>query len=189
VHCRTEAEAQGVRAAIAERLRVCGLELHPEKTKIVYCKDDKRRGTSLHEQFTFLGYTFRPRSVRACGRRVFVGFNPAISDQACKAIREEVRGWRLHRCSALSLEDLSERYNTVIRGWIGYYGCYYRSALDPLFRQLDYSLVRWAMRKYKRLRRKVRRATKWLCRVIRRDSKLFAHWNPLVPLRSTVGAV
>ena len=131
VHCRTERQAQEVRAAIAARLRECGLELHPEKTKIVYCKDEDRRRTSPNEKFDFLGYTFRPRRSKNRFEKYFINFSPAISDRAVKAIRAEIRSWKLHLRSDKSIEDLSRMFNPKIRGWLQYYGRYYRSALYP----------------------------------------------------------
>jgi RNA-directed DNA polymerase len=189
VHCRTEAEAQEVRAAIAARLQACQLELHPEKTKIVYCKDDDRRGTYLHEKFDFLGYTFRPRRSKNRWGKYFINFSPAVADKAGKAIRAEIRHWKLHLRSDKSIEDLSRMFNPKIRGWLQYYGRYYRSALYPMMRQLDRSLARWAYRKYKKLRGHKRRAAHWIARISRRDPGLFAHWQMGVRRGSTAGAV
>jgi RNA-directed DNA polymerase len=189
VHCRTETEAQEVRRAIAERMQECRLELHPEKTKIVYCKDDDRRGTYPHEQFDFLGYTFRPRRSKNWKGKFFINFSPAIADKAGKEIRAEIRSWQLHLRSDKSLEDLSRMFNPKVRGWLQYYGRYYRSALYPIMRQLDRSLARWAYRKYKKLRGHLRRATHWLARISRRDPGLFAHWQMGVRRGSTAGAV
>src|SRR5712691_3577803 len=189
VHCRTETEAQEVRQAIAERMQACRLELHPEKTKIVYCKDDDRRGTYPHEQFDFLGYTFRPRRSKNWKGKFFINFSPAIADKAGKEIRAEIRSWQLHLRSDKSLEDLSRMFNPKIRGWLQYYGRYYRSALYPMMRQLDRSLARWAYRKYKKLRGHKRRAAHWIARISRRDPGLFAHWQMGVRRGSTAGAV
>jgi RNA-directed DNA polymerase len=116
VHCRSEEEARALWFAIETRLRRCKLELHREKTKIVYCKDDLRRGRYQNEEFTFLGYTFRPRSVRSRSGKVFVGFNPAISVQACQRIRATIRSWQLHRRSDLLIKEIARQYNPVIRG-------------------------------------------------------------------------
>ena len=165
VHCRTEGEAQEVRAAIAARLQECGLELHPEKTKVVYCKDDDRRRTYPNEKFDFLGYTFRPRRSKNRKGKYFINFSPAVSDKAVKAIRAEIRHWNLHLRSDKSIEDLSRMFNPIIRGWLRYYGRFYRSALYPPMRQLDRSLARWAHRKYKKLRGHLRRATHWVARI------------------------
>ena len=133
VHCRTEAEAQEVRAAIAARMRECGLELHPEKTKVVYCKDDDRWGTYPNEKFDFLGYTFRPRRSKSRKGKYFINFSPAVSDKAVKAIRAEIGSWDLHLRSDKRIEDLSRMFNPIIRGRLQYYGRYYRSALYPFF--------------------------------------------------------
>jgi RNA-directed DNA polymerase len=189
VHCRTEVEAQKVRATLAARLRECGLELHPEKTKIVYCKDDDRRRTYLNEKFDFLGYTFRPRRSKNRKGKFFINFSPAVSDKAVKAIRVEIRSWNLHLRSDKSIEDLSRMFNPIIRGWLQYYGRFYRSALYPPMKQLDRSLARWAYRKYKKLHGHLRRATHWVARISRRDPKLWAHWQLGVRRGSIVGAV
>jgi RNA-directed DNA polymerase len=188
VHCSTEREAQEVRTAIAGRLQNCRLELHPEKTKVVYCKDDDRRGNYPNEKFDFLGYTFRPRRSKNRYGKFFINFSPAVSDKAGKAIRAEIRSWKLHLRSDKALADLSRMFNPIIRGWLQYYGRYYRSALYPLLRQLDRSLARWAYRKYKKLRGHLRRATHWLARISRRDSQLFAHWQMGVRRGALMGA-
>jgi RNA-directed DNA polymerase len=189
VHCKTEVEAQEVRAAIAARLEECRLELHPEKTKIVYCKDDDRRGTYPNEEFDFLGYTFRPRRSKNRKGKHFINFSPAVSDKAVRAIRAEIRSWSLPKRSDKSIEDLSRMFNPTVRGWLQYYGRYYRSALYPPMRKLDRALARWAYRKYKKLRGHLRRATHWIARMSRRDSRLFAHWQMGVRRGSMVGAV
>ena len=189
VHCKTEVEAQEVRAAIAVRLEECRLELHPEKTKIVYCKDDDRRGTYPNEKFDFLGYTFQPRRSKNRKGKHFINFSPAVSDKAVRAIRAEIRSWSLPKRSDKSIEDLSRMFNPTVRGWLQYYGRYYRSALYPPMRKLDRALARWAYRKYKKLRGHLRRATHWIARMSRRDSRLFAHWQMGVRRGSMVGAV
>ena len=189
VHCRTERQAQEVRRAIAARLQNCGLELHPEKTKIVYCKDDLRRRTYPNENFDFLGYSFRSRRSKNRKGKFFINFSPAVSNKAAKAIRDKIRGWDLPRRSDKSLEDLSRMFNPIIRGWLQYYGRYYRSALYPTMRALDRDLALWAKRKYKKLHRHLRRATHWIARISRRDPGLFAHWQMGVRRGSVMGAV
>ena len=189
VHCRTEGEALAMRKVIAERLQNCGLELHPEKTKIVYCKDDDRRRRYPNEKFDFLGYGFQPRRSKNRFGKYFINFSPAISDEAGKSIREEIRSWNLHLRSDKSIEDLSRIFNPIIRGWLQYYGRFYRSALYPPMRQLDRSLARWADQKYKKLRGHLRRATHWVARISRRDPKLWAHWQMGVRRGSMAGAV
>jgi RNA-directed DNA polymerase len=185
VHCRSEKQAQWLRKQIVKRLAECKLELHPKKTKIVYCKDDDRRGNYPNEKFDFLGYTFRPRRSKNRWGKCFVNFTPAVSDKAAREIRRTMRSWRLHLRSDKTLEDLSRMFNPILRGWINYYGQYYRSALYPTFRVLDRTLVRWATRKYKRLRGHQRRATYWLGRIAHREPQMFAHWK--MGLRPTAG--
>ena len=165
--------------ALEERFAECGLELHPEKTQIVYCKDDDRRGDYPNQKFDFLGYTFRPRLARRRQGRIGVSFSPAVSDKALKAIRREVRRWQLQKRSDKSLDDIARMFNSVIRGWINYYGRYYKSALYPVLRHIDGKLVWWACRKYKSLRRHQKLARHWLDRFARRQSSLFAHWSLL----------
>jgi RNA-directed DNA polymerase len=177
VHCRTERQAEEMRQAIAERLRECGLELHPEKTKIVYCKDDLRKGRHFNEKFDFLGYEFRPRRSKNRKGKFFINFSPAVSNKAAKAMKDKIRSWNLPKRSDKAIEDLSCMFNPIIRGWLQYYGRYYRSALYPIMRELDRDLAFWAKRKYKKLRHHLRRATHWIDSISRRSPELFAHWQ------------
>jgi len=183
-HCRSEAEATHLQDALTARLAECKLTLHPEKTKIVYCKDDGRRGDYPNRRFDFLGYTFRPRSVKSRHGKLFVSFTPAASDPAMKAVRQTIRDWRFACSSGATLEDLARQINPMVRGWIAYYGRYHRSALYPTLHYLDRTLARWAARKYKRHGRKVRRAWHWLMGVKVRDPRLFVHWHALKASRT-----
>src|SRR6266446_5791260 len=189
VHCRTEGEALAIRKAIAARLQNCGLELHPEKTTIVYCKDDDRRRTYQNEKFDFLGYTFRPRRSKNRKGKHFINFSPAVSDKAAQAMRDTIRSWNLPKRSDKAIDDLSRMFNPIVRGWLLYYGRYYRSALYPPMRQLDRDLALWAKRKYKRLRNHLRRAAHWIASISRRSPALFAHWQMGVRRGSVMGAV
>jgi len=177
VHCASKAQAQHVLRAITERMAQVGLELHPDKTRIVYCKAENRRGSHEHERFDFLGYTFRQRPVRTRTGQLFVGFTPAMSNDAGKAIRQQMRGWRLHLRSDLSLGDIARMVNPMLRGWINYYGHFYKTGLYPTFRHLNEYLFRWAQQKYKRLRGHTWRTWRWLQSIARRDANLFAHWE------------
>lgn len=179
VHCRTREEAEHVLSSIAARLGRCLLELHPGKTKIVYCKDDKRPERHEHESFDFLGYTFRPRRVWSRRGPTFVGFNPAVSAKASKEMRQRTRGWHLRRRSRLELGDIARMFNPVARGWIRYYGRFYRSALRGIFDHFHRHLVLWAVKKYKRFRGSKRRALHWLGEIAKRDPNLFVHWRDL----------
>jgi len=176
-HCKTKDQAEWLLTMLEKRLSECGLKLHPKKTKIVYCKDDDRRGSYLNEKFDFLGFTFRPRRSKNRWGKYFVNFSPAVSSKAATAMRRTMRQWNLHLRSDKNLEDLSRMFNPILQGWINYYGSFYKSALYPVFKTLNRTLSRWATRKYKKLRRHRRRATHWLGRIASRQPTLFAHWK------------
>jgi RNA-directed DNA polymerase len=189
IHCGSEEQARQVRDALAERLAAVGLELHPGKTRIVYCQDADRRGDYEVTSFTFLGYTFRPRLAENRWGKHFVSFLPAVSKDAVKAMGREIRSWHIARRSDKSLGDLARMFNSIVQGWINYYGRFYKSMLYPLLRRINDHLVRWAMRKYKRLRRRERRAGELLAEASRRSPQLFAHWRiGLKPDGWTMGA-
>ncbi|MHB8409431.1 MAG: group II intron maturase-specific domain-containing protein [Acidiferrobacterales bacterium] len=152
------------REQLDARLRDCGLELHPEKTRVVYCKDSKRTGTYEHVQFDFLGYAFRPRRIVSRGGRVRTGYTPAVSRQSMTGMRQSMRRRRLSLQSAVSLEDLAHLMAPQVRGWIAYYCRFRGSEFQPVAEHLDRIIVRWAMRKYKRLRGHKVRAFAWLDR-------------------------
>jgi len=176
-HCKTEVEAKNLLQQLRRRFSECGLELHPEKTKIVYCKDDDRRGNYPETKFDFLGYTFRSRRSKNRFGKFFINFTPAVSNKAKTAMRRTIRGWHLHLKPDKTLEDLSRMFNPVVQGWINYYGRFYKSELVHVLRHLNRALVHWARRKFKRLHRHQRRAEYWVGRVARRESRLFAHWR------------
>ena len=177
VHCKSEAQAQMIKRAIEERLAECGMELHPQKTKIVYCKDDDRRGSYPNEKFDFLGFTFQARRSKNRWGKYFINFSPAVSKDAATRMRQEMRKWRIQMRSDKSLEDISRMFDPVLRGWITYYSSYYKSALYPVLRHFNRTLVRWATRKYKRFRRHRRRAERWLERIATKEPNLFPHWR------------
>jgi len=177
-HCKTEQQAEWLKRALAQRMAECRLELHPVKTRVVYCQNDNQRQTTyLNKKFDFLGYTFCPRGAKDKFGRLFAGFIPAVSAKAARKIRDTIREWRLSRRVGSSLEEFARLVNPVIRGWIQYYGRFYKSALNPLFDHLNRVLGRWAMRKYKRFRRHKGRATNWLKSLSVREPNLFEHWS------------
>ncbi|MQB02038.1 MAG: reverse transcriptase [Actinobacteria bacterium] len=176
VHCVTERQARYVLARLTNRLEDVGLLLHPDKTKIVYCKDDNRRGSHEHTAFTFLGFKFCRRTVRTKRGVLFTGFAPGISPQALKAISREVRRWRLHTRTRLELDDLAAWINPIVRGWVNYYGRFYRSLLIPLLKRINAYLVRWARNKYKRVA-SFKRVYRWWYGLVDRQPDLFAHWR------------
>jgi RNA-directed DNA polymerase len=178
VHCRVEHEAERVKAALQARLAECHLEMHPTKTRIVYCRDGKRRGKYPNVKFDFLGYCFRPRLVRRSQDGIlFCSFNPAVSPSALKAMRAKIRELGLRRRSELSLADIAYRINPLLRGWINYYGKYAPSALAPLLRYVNQTLLAWARRKFKRLRVHKIRAGHFLQKLSRQNANLFVHWR------------
>lgn len=183
-HCATRAQAERLRAALMRRFAECHLELHPQKTRVVYCKDDDRRGHYPDHSFDFLGYTFRPRRSKNRVGKYFINFSPAVSNKAAKAMRSKMRSWSLHNKSDKSLEDLARMFNPVIQGWINYFDKFYKAAIYPTLRHLDRYLVRWAKKKYKKLYRHHRRAEEWLARMAKARPRLFAHWKYVQP---TVG--
>lgn len=177
VHCESATQARIVLAEITARLARCRLDVHPEKTRIVYCKDANRRGSSTHERFDFLGYTFRSRLAKSRHGVFFASFSPAVADSAAKEIRRTVRRWRLHLRSGQTLDDLARWCNPILQGWINYYGRFHRSALHRSLSQVSTYLVRWVMKKYKRFRGRPRRARWFLTDIARRQPGLFAHWK------------
>ena len=143
IHCSSQEQAVMVRDALAARLAEVGLELHPDKTRVVYCKDADRRGDHEVTSFTFLGYTFRPRLAKNRRGKHFVSFLPAVSKDAVKAMSREIRSWHIARRNDKSLTDLAQMFNSIVQGWINYYGRFYKSMLYPLLRRINDHLVRW----------------------------------------------
>lgn len=178
VHCRSEQEATTLRAELQARLSECRLELHPTKTKIVYCKDGKRKRAYPTVTFDFLGFCFRPRQVkRARDGKLFCGFNPAVSPAALKSMRATIKELGIRRRTEVSLADIAGRMNPLLRGWITYYGRYAPSALAPLLRYVNQTLRAWAMRKFKRFKAHKVRAGRFLERLSRTNADLFVHWR------------
>jgi len=176
VHCKSRRQAEVVLAGIAARMEQVGLRLHPDKTRIVYCKDSSRRGEHEHTSFTFLGYAFRPRKARSKRGVQFTSFLPAISPEALKARSVRLRELRIHRRTDLTLDDLVEWLNPIIAGWMHYYGKYYRTELYPLLRRVNIYLRRWAGKKYRRLRTYMR-FKRWWTGILEREPGLFAQWK------------
>ena len=176
LHCVSERQARQVLAALHDRMEQVGLRLHPDKTRIVYCQDGKRRGSYEHTSFTFLGFTFRARSARRKNGSKFSSFLPAISKDALKKISGAVRNWRLHRRTTLTLAELAKAINPVVAGWMRYYGAFYRSALYPLLARINAYLVRWIRKKYRRLQGP-KIAYRKLLEIIKRYPSMFAQWG------------
>ncbi len=176
VHCFSEKQTRHVGRRIAARLGGLGLQLHPDKTRIVYCQQDGREDSYEHTSFTFLGYTFRKRTAQGAGGHLFNGFLPAVSKDATRKMSRALRSWRLHRWTTLSLDELAAWVNRVVPGWLNYYGRFYGSALEPLLYRINAYILRWARKKYKRLR-SFKKALAWWTGVTKRDPALFTHWK------------
>lgn len=177
IHCKSLAQAKLVLTRIGERFRACGLELHPDKTRIVYCQDVNRQKAHPEVQFTFLGYTFRPRKAVDKYQRVYVNFAPAVSRDALKAMRQTIRRWHVQLMCDRELGDLAAMFNPILRGWQQYYGHFHGSALSVIWKHMNDYLVRWMMRKYKTLARHKTRASHALGRLARRFPTAFVHWE------------
>ena len=184
IHCVSERQARQVLAALQDRMVEVGLRLHPDKTRIVYCKDGVRRGSYEHEAFTFLGYTFRARKNRSRRGNLFLSFDPAISNDALNKISREARSWHLHIRTDLTFSELARRVNPKVAGWINYYGRFRPWELIPFLMRINAYLMRWIRKKYKRLAAK-RKALAKLQEIARRYPRMFAHWR-LTPRTSAV---
>lgn len=178
IHLKTENEAKEMLVLLEERFKVCGLELHPVKTRIVYCKDGQRKKNDPNKTFDFLGYTFRARVCKNTKRNsLFVNFTPAVSKAALKEMRTKIRGDNLRNRTDLSLKQIANWYNPILQGWLNYYGCYYRSALYSVWRHFNKTLIAWVMRKYKHFRNRKTRASVFLEKIMKQNPNLFVHWR------------
>ena len=176
-HCTSEEQAQDLWQVLKDRFTACHLTLHPDKTRIVYCKQAGRNATYPNVSFDFLGYTFRPRSTMSRRGRIFLGFNPAVSKKAAKAIRKTIHDWKLTRMSPHTMEHIAGKINATVRGWIDDDGAFFQSELKRLFKSINEHLIRWMMRKHKRFRGHWRRSWRWLEKFARQNSGLFVHWE------------
>jgi group II intron reverse transcriptase/maturase len=191
VHCVSEQQAQYIKRSIKERLARFGLELHPVKTKIVHCAQEGKPQGQYCGEFTFLGFTFRPRYARLGDGRWKSGYLPAVSKAAKKAMSRVIRGWRLGRRTDLTFKEIATMINRVVAGWINYYGRFYKSLLISFLRdRINPHLIRWAMRKYKHLHRSPAKARERIAQIARQYKGMFIHWrHGALPSGSTTGAV
>ena len=177
IHCKSKEEAEQFRIQLESRMQEFELTLHPEKTKIVYCKNYQRTGTHEHESFTFLGYDFQPRRKRdSYGRnRTYIVFAGAISNKAKTSIREKIRAILIPRWSEQTLEKFAELLNPKLRGWIDYYAKMYKHEALQLFVYVNEKIKKWIMNKYK-LRSKKQILAKYLSIQVAQPA-LFYHWQ------------
>ena len=176
LNCVSIKQAKYIIKVLDKRFKLFGLELNLEKTKIVYCKDDDRKGDYENISFDFLGYTFKPRHAKNKYGKYFTSFLPAMSDKAQKAIRQEVRSWKVQLKSDKTLKDIANMFNSKIQGWINYYSHFYKTEVVYALNYINRCLVKWVRRKYKKKNSR-KRAVNWLREIAKRDTKLFAHWN------------
>lgn len=181
IHVKNEPYAKQVLKAVRERMQECKLELHPDKTKLVYCdRKGRRKRTKANErQFDFLGYTFRPRKVQTKDGKLMFGFTPSISRKSVKRISQLLRDLKLHRWVRMDIFQISEALSAKIRGWIYYYGRFHKSGLNLVFKYLNRWLSKWAFNKYKCFKRRktVLFAKRWLRQIAGDFAYLFPHWQ------------
>lgn len=178
VHCKSKRQALMILNAIKRRLKECNLELHPQKTKVVYCLNGQRRCNETQIRFDFLGFTFQPRQATNRNGGFFIGFLPAISGKAKKRIHETMRSWKLTTKRYLwDLDQLAQLINPYIRGWVNYFGSFYTRPLRMILDDINRHLTSWAKKKYKRFNRSKRRARTWLREISMRDPNLFYMWS------------
>lgn len=178
VHCQTEQQAQQMLAALKERFEACGLEIHPEKTRIIYCKDGKRKAKYPNTKFVFLGYEFRRRTAQNSRNKIlFLNFTPAVSKDALKSMRAKIRESKILRKTSMPIEKIAEVMNPILNGWLNYYGKYCPSALYPMIDCFDRSLVKWSMRKFKKLQGHKTQASHLIRKIRESKPALFAHWK------------
>lgn len=176
LNCVSIKQAKYIIKVLDKRFKLFGLELNLEKTKIVYCKDDDRKGDYENISFDFLGYTFKPRHAKNKYGKYYTSFLPAMSDKAQKAIRQEVRSWKVQLKSDKTLKDIANMFNSKMQGWINYYSHFYKTEVVYALNYINRCLVKWVRRKYKKKNSR-KRAVNWLREIAKRDTKLFAHWK------------
>ena len=177
IHCKSEKQAEYIKDFLDRRFKECRLEMHPTKTKIVYCKDSNRHGNHPNIQFIFLGYTFKPRKAKGKGGKEFTSYLPAISNTAKSSIYKTIKKWRLLWMTNKDIEDIAEIYNPVIRGWLNYYGKYGKKELSNVLERINIHLISWIMRKYKKYKGKFKRAKVLLKKIANKNNNMFAHWK------------
>lgn len=189
LHCRTRRQAEYLLKRLATRFRQVGLELHPAKSKIVYCKDKNRKDDWEDISFDFLGYTFRPRRCVNGKGVIHPNFLPAVSRTALKAMNREIRSWHIQLKNDKEIDDLARMFNPIIQGWATYYGHFYSSGLSSIWDNLNRYLVRWIRRKFKAYTGHKRRARRLLARMASDQPNLFVHWRlGYRPSGSSIGA-
>lgn len=177
IHCKTESEAIEILEALDERLKTCKLELHPQKTKIVYCKDKDRRNECTNTEFVFLGYTFKGVFIKNRTGKVGINFIASASKKSNKGFRSKIKAMKIHKKTGCKIDIIAEMLNPIIRGWINYFSRYNPVAIKYTLEYIENRIIKWAMRKFKRFRGHRLRAISWLKEVRIREVGLFVHWK------------
>jgi RNA-directed DNA polymerase len=177
IHCKSEKQATYIRDRLKRRLNECKLEIHPEKTNIVYCKDSNRQLDKPIIEFTFLGYTFKPRKAKAKNGESFTSFIPAISIKAKTGLTNEISKWKLAQWTNKNVVQIAEKINPIVRGWLNYYGRYGKKELARVLENLNFHLRKWVQKKHKKYKHSPKRASKYLQRLYQAYPGLFAHWK------------
>jgi len=177
IHCRTEIEAEKILKALDERMKTCKLELHPQKTKIVYCKDKDRINEYSNVEFDFLGYTFKGVFIKCRTGKMGINFIASASKKANKLFRAKIKALEIHKKTGSKIDMIAELISPIIRGWINYFGKYNPAAIKYTLDCVERRIVKWVMCKFKRFRGHRKRAETWLSKVRKREPNLFAHWK------------
>ena len=182
VHCQTLEEAKILLSSIRDRLSNCKLSLNEEKTKLVYCKDYRRGNQDktkevYPEGFDFLGYSFKPRTVKSKTGKLFLGYGCAISQKSQSRI---LSGWKQsnwHRRSTLTIQDIANEVNPQMRGLIRYYGKYKLWEMQGLMWHFENRLAKWVLNKYKKLKRSYTKAHQWIKAMKASYPTMFYYWT------------
>lgn len=181
IHCKTRGQAENLLRQVKERLADCSLEVHPVKTKIVYCKRVGRAENYDIVSFDFLGFTFKPRRTQSKEGKIFTGFNPGVSSKAVQRMNSEIKRMWGRLNTMHKVEEIAETLNPKIRGWLNYYGKFRLSDLQQIWVLLNFRLIIWVRKKYKRLNRSNKQAADWLRRIQSQNPNLFVHWKYVTP--------
>lgn len=176
-HCASLKQAKYLQRRLQERFSSFGLELNLEKTRIVYCKDDNRKGNHEYTSFDFLGYTYRPRRSMDKYGRVYLNFLPSVSRDALKAMRQRIRSWHIQLMCDKEIKDTANMFNPILQGWNNYYGKFYANGMYSIWKHMNWYLTRWTMKKYKKLARHKRNARYALEKLARENPMVLVHWK------------
>jgi len=178
LHCQTEGEAEAILASVRGRMNACNLRLNDEKTKIVYCQDYRREKKQYRKKFDFLGFSFQPRGVKSTRQEgeMFLGYDCAISSSSRKKIADDIKHTNFHRWSTATIEQIAEKFNPKLRGWLNYYGKYKRYEMNRVFRVFHFRLMKWVLNRYKSLKRSRVKGFQWIRKLRKEQPKIFYHW-------------